>query len=199
MTPEDTGSFGRLVDDVRRFGMDAAAGIAGRFARMVAPLDQGTSGPPFADGRSGRLASDVLDAMTATMRVLQDVADIAGNLVTDGAGPDGRERLTVKVAAAGGSGAADLWLHNTSSTAVSAITFTAVDLVGSGGRVPAAALSFEPDTIDELPPGSSRRVTVAVTVPAAAEPGMYHGLVVASAPPGVTMPIRVDVDGAGDP
>lgn len=198
MTGDDTGSFGQLVDDVRRFGIDAAAGIAGRFARMVAPLDQGNSGPPVADGRAGRLAGDVLEAMTATMRVLQDVADIAGDLVTDSINPSGGERLTVSVPAAGAGGAAEMWLHNTTASAVPAVTFTAVDLVGSGRSVPAAALSFDPVTVDELPPGTSCKVTVAVTLPAGTEPGVYHGLVVA-APPGVTLPIRVDIGGADGP
>ncbi len=191
MTPEGSGSVGRLVDDVRRLGIDVAADIAGRFARMVAPLDPGTSGLVLGDGRSGRLAGDVFDAVAATLRVLEDLAEIAGAPVADGA--DGRERLVVPVAAPGTSGAVPMWLHNTTAAAVSAVSFTTVDLVGSAGRLPSAAVSFDPVTINEIPAGTGRQVMVTVTVPLGSGRGVYHGLVVASGLAATTLALRVDV------
>lgn|GEM_PF-1739923 len=195
MTPAlpPAGTGRNLVDDVRRLGIDVATEIVARFARMVAPLDGGLG---WGGGGDGRLAGDVSDAVKATLRVLEDLAEVAGRLVSDGSRTDRVERLVVPIGATGGSGRLLMWLHNTTEEPVTGVTFDAVDLVGGAGRLPGSVVSIEPAAIATIPAGTSREMTVTVTVPVGTAPGVYHGLVVAPALPGAALALLVDIEPA---
>ncbi|CAN5443974.1 MAG: hypothetical protein ACR2JP_11535 [Acidimicrobiia bacterium] len=191
--PPPAGTGRNLVDDVRRLGIDVATEIVARFARMVAPLDGGLG---WGAGGDGRLASDVSAAVKATLRVLEDLAGMAGRLVGDGSRTDGVERLVVPIGAAGGSGRVLMWLHNTTEEPATGVTFDAVDLVGGAGRLPGSVVSIEPAAIATIPAGTSRELTVTVTAPVGTAPGVYHGLVVAPGFPGAALALLVDIEPA---
>jgi hypothetical protein len=118
-----------LIDEVRRLGIETAAEVAHRFSRLVAPLDAGR------DGRLDRLTGDVAEAMAALVRVIQDLAELAGDTAR---GDSGGERLEVAVPDPGGEGTATLWVHNTTA-APATLTLAASDLVGTMGRIPASS------------------------------------------------------------
>jgi hypothetical protein len=170
-----------LIDEVRRLGIETAAQVAHRFARLVAPLDTGR------DGRLDRLAGDVAEAMAALVRVLQDLAELAGDAAR---GDRGGERLEVAVSAPGAQGTATLWVHNTTA-APATLTLGASDLVGTMGRIPSIAVSFAPRSLGTVPAGTSRSATVVVRTHPGARPGDYHGVVTGVGTPGAVLALRV--------
>ncbi len=179
----DSGTGRRLIDEVRRLGIETAAEVAHRFSRLVAPLDTG------GDGRFDRLAGDVVEATVAMLRVIQDLAELAA-----GPAPGDRdgERLEVAVPEPGGEGTATLWVHNT-TVAPATLTLAASDLVGQMGRIPAIAVTFLPRSLGSVPAGTSRSATVLVRTHPGARPGDYHGVVTADGHPGAVLALRVAV------
>jgi hypothetical protein len=171
----------RLIDEVRRLGLETAAEVAHRFSRLVAPLDTGR------DGRLDRLAGDVTEAMTAMVRVVQDLAELAGDATR---GDSGGERLEVAVSDPGGEGTATLWVHNTTLTPAT-VTLEASDLVGTMGRIPSIAVFFEPRSLETVPAGTSRSATVLVRTHPGVRPGDYHGVVTGVGTPGAVLALRV--------
>jgi hypothetical protein len=174
----------RLVDDVRRLGIETAAEITGRFSRLVAPLDGGSAG-----GRYDRLAGDVVDATVAMLRVVQDLAELAGGAAR---GDRGVERLEVAVPEPGGEGTAILWVHNTTGASAT-LTLATSDLVGTMGRIPSVAVTFLPRSLGTVPAGTSRSATVLVRTHPGARPGVYHGVVTAGGHPGAVLALRVSL------
>jgi hypothetical protein len=171
----------RLIDEVRRLGLETAAEVAHRFSRLVAPLDTGR------DGRLDRLAGDVAEAMAAMVRVIQDLAELAGDAVR---GDRDGERLEVAVPDPGGEGTATLWVHNTTA-APATVTLEASDLVGTMGRIPSIAVTFEPRSLGTVPAGTSRSATVLVRTHPGARPGDYHGVITGVGTPGGVVALRV--------
>jgi hypothetical protein len=170
-----------LIDEVRRLGLETAAEVAHRFSRLVAPLegrkDQGLD----------RLAGDVVEATVAMVRVIQDLAELAGGATS---GDPGGDLLEVAVPEPGGEGTATLWVHNTTD-APATLTLAASDLVGPAGRIPSVAVTFEPRSLGAVPAGASRSATVLVRTHPGARPGDYHGAVTGVGPPGAVLALRV--------
>ncbi len=179
----DPGTGRRLVDEVRRLGIETAAEVAHRFSRLVAPLDTG------GDGRFDRLAGDVVEATVAILRVMQDLAELTGGTTP---GDRGGERLEVAVPEPGGEGTATLWVHNTTG-APATLSLAASDLVGQMGRIPAIAVTFSPRSLGTVPAGTSRSATVLVRTHPGARPGDYQGVVTADGAPEAVLALRVTV------
>ncbi|MET0831042.1 MAG: hypothetical protein ABWY62_01585 [Acidimicrobiia bacterium] len=179
----DSGTGRRLIDEVRRLGIETAAEVAHRFSRLVAPLDSGR------DSRLDRLAGDVVEATVAMLRVMQDLAELAGGAAT---GDRAGQRLEVAVPEPGGEGTATLWVHNTTG-APATLTLAASDLVGAMGRIPAVAVTFQPRSLGTVPADTSRSATVLVRTHPGARPGHYHGVVTAVGTPGAVLALRVMV------
>ena len=84
---------------------------------------------------------------------------------------------------------AEVWLHNGSAAAYSAVALHCGDLRASDGAVlPAALVSFDP-SITDLPARSSRGVVVSVSADVA--PGTYRGVVLVAGVPDAWLPIEV--------
>ena len=72
---------------------------------------------------------------------------------------------------------------------LSATAFTAHD----GATLEARAASFEPQMLDSFDLRSSRELFVTVAVPAETSPGAYHGHILATGMPEVSLPVRLEV------
>ncbi len=179
----DPGTGRRLVDEVRRLGIETAAEVAHRFSRLVAPFDTG------GDSRFDRLAGDVVEATVAILRLMQDLAELTGGTT---AGDEGGERLEVAVPEPGGEGTATMWVHNTMGGPVT-LTLAASDLLGPMGRIPAIAVAFSPRSLGTVPAGTSRSATVLVRTHPGVRPGDYRGMVTADGHPGAVLALRVAV------
>ncbi len=200
-TPVDRSLDAGLIDDVRRFGIDIAEEIATRFSRMVAPLAAGTGGAAAGKGGRGDMTDEVAAATAATLRLLDGLAAMAGEIATGGRnGDDPRRAVVVEVTPPAWSGSSVLWIHNTTQETTPEVTFVSGDLVASnGGHLPASSVGFTPATATTMDRGSSRPVTVTVTVPPSTEPGIYHGLVVATGIDTEPLHLRIEVgDTEGD-
>jgi hypothetical protein len=209
-SPGDRAFHRGLVDDVRRLGLDVAEEIAGRFARLVAPLDPARTsargGPAGERGRGlfepggpildrGRATDDVATATGLALRMLETVAAVAGEVAAD---DDRHDHVVVAVERPGASGGSILWIHNTTDHTAGEVTLVAGELVGSAGeRLPGSVVSFDPSTIGELAAGSSRAVTVTVTPGPATPPAVYHGMVVAAGAGEAILRLRIEVGGEG--
>ncbi len=191
----DGGTARRLVDDVRRLGLETATEVVRRYSRLMAPpggrrQESGASAPD----RFDRLTDSIVTASAAMLGVVQDLSDIAGALPADAGG---RDRLDVAVPAPGDVGTATIWVHNSSGDDVAPVELTASDLVGASGRIPATAVWFEPGTSQPVAAGGSLPVPVRVTAPSGVVSGVYHGVVSALGLPGAVLALRVEV-GSGE-
>ena len=202
VVPSDRSPDTGLVDDVRRFGIDVAEEIAGRFTRMVAPLAAGADVEGGGNTRRGDMTDEVAAATAAALRLLDGLAAMAGELATRSGlnGADPRRPVVVMVArptssgSTAPSGSAVLWIHNTTPETVSEVTFVTGDLVGShGGHLPASAVRFTPARVVAVDGGSSLPVTVTVTVPPSTGPGVYHGVVVATGIDADPLHLRIEL------
>jgi hypothetical protein len=74
---------------------------------------------------------------------------------------------------------------------LTATAFTAHD----GTTIEARAASFEPPVLDTFEPRSSRELVVTIAVPTGTRPGAYHGHILATGLPEVSLPVRLEVAG----
>jgi hypothetical protein len=132
------------------------------------------------------------------MRVLLDaVADgaEAGAAGRDGASSHAADQLLrLGPAKPGDRVSAQAWLHVLDGppgppARLSATAFTAHD----GRAIGADAASFEPPLLDSFDVRSSRELVVTVAVPEGASPGAYHGHVLATGLPEVSLAVRLEV------
>ena len=80
----------------------------------------------------------------------------------------------------GGSAKVPFSLENDGDTPTAEFAFQATDLVSADGEtIPASNVTFEPATLT-IPAHDRESVTIGVSVPKAAAPGVYTGLVLAS-------------------
>jgi hypothetical protein len=206
----------RGMADAQRRGLETAAAIV---ERMLELSRQSTRAPfPFhlpaepVDGQNGegadtapdrgrevrRLRADaerVLELWGESMRVLFDVAADAaeaGVAGQDGAG----DRLLLGPVPPGAPAVGRAWLHVLDGppgppARLRATAFTAHD----GAAIEAGAASFEPPMLDSFALRSSQEVLVTIEVPEATAPGLYHGHILASDLPEVSLAVSVQVAG----
>jgi hypothetical protein len=183
-----------LVGDVRRFGLFSAASVVDRYAVLVdrvlaaappVPRPQGAG----ADDLPGQLAETALRLLDSATALLAPGAPTASST----------EPLVLPSTAPGGTAGTALWVHNATPSAVPAVRLRMTELLSAAGRtVPAAAVSLVPDRVD-LPAEGAREVRLTVRVPPDQPPGLYHGLVLASASPDRPLVLRLEVLPPGDP
>lgn len=104
------------------------------------------------------------------------------------------ERLALGPVEPGAAADAYVWLHILDGPAAGPTTLRATDLTAHhGGVIPAGAVRFDPASLDTASPRTSREVTVRVTVPPGATPGLYHGHILAVGIPEVSLELRLHV------
>jgi hypothetical protein len=103
-----------------------------------------------------------------------------------GGGPDG-----------GGSAEAEVWLHNGTAEPRAHVSLHCGDLrAHDGSLLPASAVRFDPERVDDLPARSSRGVVVSAVLDAERPAGVYRGLILATGAPDVWLPLEVVVGGS---
>jgi hypothetical protein len=90
--------------------------------------------------------------------------------------------------------AAEIWLHNGTSTAVGPLALCCGALTAPGGDVLDARVGFDPDEVPLLPPRSSRGVVVSVAASGRPCPGIYRGTIQADGAPKLWLPVEVSVE-----
>ena len=188
----------RLIDQVRRMGIESAAEVIRRFTTLAGAVPRtapgnGAPGPGVTLVPGG---PDVVRAQTAraveayaefTRELYEAVMAIADVTGVDRAG----EPVTLPPIGPGGSASATLWVHAVGS-GFEEIDLDAGPLFGSAGVLTGAVVRLSPSHL-RVGPGQAGRVTVAVDVPVGAPAGSYRGHVVARGDPEVWAVIVVPV------
>jgi hypothetical protein len=147
-----------------------------------------------------RLRADgerLLELWLEWMRVLLDAAvdgAEAGVAERDGAAHAGDQPLRLGPVKAGHPASGLAWVHILDGppgppARLRATAFTAHD----GARVEGRAASFEPPMLDSFDLRSSHELVVTVAVPTGTRPGAYHGHILATGIPEVSLPVRLEV------
>lgn len=125
--------------------------------------------------------------------------DAAARLPSDAA-PPGTEILAMPPARAGADVEASVWVHNRTSSIVATVELRATVLISAEEDViHGDAVTFRPEGAVVLEPGTSREVSVRMSVPEGQPPGLYRGLLTGSGAPdgAVTLHLAVEDDGGG--
>ncbi|HEY6474891.1 MAG TPA: hypothetical protein VIY26_18505 [Acidimicrobiales bacterium] len=218
----------RLAKDVQDLGFATARSIVERFVDLFAqfagagPPGAGTAAggesaasgrgadakaAPFwlggSDGSMRKLQADMVQATDAYLSLMGQFSEASLGLfdTTRWWQPSSAEHddLLLPQVAPGGRASARVWLHNTTASTASGLRPWCPGLAThSGGTLPAAAVTCQPERIDRLESGASSDVLVTVAVPDDAVPGTYHGQLLVEGLPDVVFPLRVRVQPATD-
>jgi hypothetical protein len=140
-------------------------------------------------------AERLLELWGESMQVLLDVAADAAETSLDGR--DGNpDHLVLGPVRPGVRALGRAWLHLLdgppgSPARLTATAFTAHD----GAVIEARAASFEPPLLDTFDLRSSQEILVTVEVPESTSPGLYHGHILATGLPEVSLVVRIEVKG----
>jgi hypothetical protein len=185
-----------LIGDVQRFGLLSAAAVVDRYTKIVdraVRADALASAPQLPDARADAWMVDSAARMAeACLRLLDGAAALIPARPQTTAAEV--ERLVLSPTGSGFSSETALWVHNPTSSPVSAVNLHMTSLISSNGvSIPALAATFSPHRLDMVETGTAREVRLRVDVPADQPPGLYHGLVLSSAAPSGPITVRLDV------
>jgi hypothetical protein len=202
VTPAQTGGHRaqHLIGDVQRFGLLSAAAVVDRYTEIIdratrdasfrlAPLAADERGADWMVESAARIAEACLSLVDAT-------AALMGNTAMRNTAVPEMERVVLPSTRSGFSSDTSLWVHNPTLSSATAIDLHMTSLISSGGvSIPFASVSFSPERLDVVDPGTAREVRLRVDVPAGQPAGHYHGLVLISAAPVEPIALHLDVDG----
>jgi hypothetical protein len=132
------------------------------------------------------------DLLGSASDVAQEVARTVGERTAKAGQHEPRhDRLSIE-APQGGEGSTEFHVHNTSPSILKGVKLMATDMVGDAGQI-AAAVDFEPRSIDKIPPGRWSMATVKVKVPDRAVPGATYRALLQGEPGGAVSMLEVVV------
>jgi hypothetical protein len=179
-------------------GSDSNAADAGNGAGSSDSADTGAGTNAERAREMRRLRADgerLREMWGEWMRVLLDAAmdGAEAGAERDGAAHAGKA-LPLGPVKAGQRASGRAWLHTLDGppgppARLSATALTAHD----GATIEARAASFKPPLLESFDPRSSHELTVSIEVPPGTRPGAYHGHVLASGLPEVSLPVRLEV------
>ena len=204
----------RAMAEVQRAGLEAASTVV---ERMLELGRLGTRGPfPFplpADptaGSNGERRSDddperdmrrlrgdaerMLELWGEWMRLLLDAAADSAEVALGPPSRGGADRLSLGPAKPGGSVSGRTWLHvlDGPPTAPARLTATALT-AADGSTIDPGAIAFEPAVLGTFDLRSSQEIVVTVDLPEGIAPGPYHGHILATGLPELSLPVRIEV------
>ena len=124
------------------------------------------------------------DAVSAATNVVDEISGLAEPLLErkhHHERDDERDPAEIRLTARCGHAAHHpFFIWNTGSKRLSDVRFHATELTGAHGSIPPEHITFSPEKIPALPPGSSDRVELTITIAHHLRPGRYRGIVQAS-------------------
>jgi hypothetical protein len=204
----------RAMTAVQRAGIEAAATVVERMLELGrlgirGPLPFPLPAEPMRDSERSRPsesddpgrelrrlrgdAERMLELWGEWIRLLLDAAaDSAESAVKP---TNGRaDHLLLGPAKPGTRPAGRAWLHvldgpPTAAANLTATAFTAHD----GSAIEGSAITFDPPTLDTFALRSSQEIAVTVDVPTGTAPGIYHGHILATGLPELSLAVRIEV------
>jgi hypothetical protein len=209
----------RVLGDIQRRGLRAAGEIV---ERLVAVVDGAPSpGQAKAKADDEPTVADLGTGVDLWVEMAKRSLDVLGRLATatarsaggaGGAGPDPdrpptvldvdgtgeQDAIELRVSPASPAPTTEVWLHNGTTDAHHDLRLHGGELRSSAGIVLLGGLTFDPELVTELPPRSSRGITIGVASGAGregeTEPGTYRGVVMVTGLPDVWLPVTVVVE-----
>ena len=139
-------------------------------------------------------AERMLELWGEWMRLLLDAAADSAEVALATPGHGAADRLSLGPAKPGGSVSGRTWLHvlDGPPTAPARLTATALT-AAQGSTIEPGAISFEPAVLDTFDLRSSQEIVVTVDVAEDTSPGLYHGHILATGLPELSLPVRIEV------
>ena len=217
----------RALSDVQRRGLEASRKLVDRMLSSIEPREHASNGagdlrpsdgfgPPGAPGPSAPWASlqviseGWIEFLARTMSVMARLPGTNGSHGTDGVGhtpaaeacldvdDSAGAAITLNITVDGEAQPVELWMRNLGPNPVGPIRVHAGELRSSDGRVlPSGTVTFQPDTV-ELPPRSTRGVTVSIGDCTDVATETYRGIIQVAGVPRVSAVLEVTVVGRDD-
>jgi len=183
----------RAMADIQADGLRAASDL---LERMLGSEQDAPRAAP-SRSREGDYTA-LVDAWSQLLRLAAGLARPADSgsvtVAVDSSTVGPPLRLVLDRAEEANSAAAEIWLHNGTSTAVGPLTPRCAALTDAGGEVLSAVVSFDPSEVPLLPPRSSRGVVISVAASGPPHPGIYRGTIQADGAPALWLPVEVTVE-----
>lgn len=185
-----------IIGEVQRFGLLSAASVVDRYVEIINRERVGDPRRPAREAPTGNTGASVGGAgriLEAGLHAL----DGAARLISEAVAPS-PETLVLPQTEPGLDAEASVWIHNRTSSLVASVELRATILVsGEESSIPSHAVTFLPESAVLVEPGTSREVTVRVSVPQGQPVGLYHGLLVGSGAPDGAISLSLAVEGPG--
>ncbi len=191
----------RTLVDARGVGRRAAEDLADRLLSGGDARDASSNGTGLSDRDLNQVLRQFRADAVLAGDVLASVIDTASNLLTTlisrqpgSEAQAGIKPLVLESVEPDTEKTAIFWVHNTSPTAVPAVRAHCAPLRSHFGcELAPAAVRFDPEVLDPLPPRSSCGIEVRLCVPSSAAPGNYVSVILASNVPELYLPMCVTI------
>jgi hypothetical protein len=204
------------LSELQLRGIAAASELFDQLAAELGPradgVADGTDGPPppraAAAGNAGDpVGQQQLRAAAARMidlfaglfaQTFESYVDLAQGIVAGSAGgvavSAGAASDLSLTGPAGGNAGTTVWIHNSTAEPTGDIVLRLTDLTShTGRRIDAALARFVPATLP-VAPNASGSSMLSLAIPPRAQPGIYHGHVLAAGLPAAALPVRLVVE-----
>jgi hypothetical protein len=203
------------LTDIQRRGIESIADVFERFIEQVESLNDRRL-PADSDAEAGadlpsdpdpvgipQLRAAVARTVGLYADLFQQTFDVYADLVEAGlrsrrvavSAVDGTGSSIRLAGSPGAEARASVWIHNSTDTPLTGSRLRMTDLTSHDGAVIAGSLgTFSPASL-EVAASASGSSRLAVTIPATAVAGAYHGHVLATGVPEASLPLHLVVEG----
>lgn len=188
--------FERIMDEIA--GRERQAPDLGR---ALHHLEAATATTPADAATPAQLRAAMARAIDLYADLFRETFDVYADLVEQAIGAGGA-RVTGSEGASpvalsglpGENAAASVWLHNPTESRLLAVSLHVTDLAAHDRTTVAGACgAFSPGTV-EVASRARASTTLGIAIPGGAAPGAYHGLVLATGMPAVSVPVLLVVE-----
>ena len=182
----------RMMADIQAEGLRAAGELLERVLQSE-PDRNGHAPSPAADYTT--LVDAWGELLRRTVSGLAPGGPGALTVSVDAAGVGPPVRLALDESTLDSGAAAEVWLHNGTSSPVGPLVLRCGDLRNSEGtQLEDAEVRFDPPRVEPLPARSSRAVTVSLLATGPPGRGIYRGTIQAEGAPRLWLPLEVAIE-----